>query len=159
MKIVYHCYGGAHSSVVAAGVHLGHVPTDRIPTTAEFQRLNLFDVTVGKDHGLIRFMGRDEYGNEIYTMGRRNAGKQISGVLCGLAEIIGAPGDLVMVDVLAYVNWLMMVGGYTSRKLGLVKLGRPVVIWGVQRFFWDIVNVVMKIKLTVASDNLLIQSR
>jgi hypothetical protein len=145
--------------VVAAGVHLGQVPTDRIPTAAEFQRLNLFDVTVGKDHGLIRFMGRDEYGNEIYTMGRRNAGKQISGVLCGLAAIIGAPGDLVMVDVLAYVNWLMMVGGYTSRKLGLVKLGRPVVIWGVQRFFWDIVNVVMKIKLTVASDNLLVQSR
>lgn len=159
MKIIYHCYGGAHSSVIAASVHLGLVPTDRIPTATEIQRLALFDGPVGKDHGLIRFMGRDEFGNEIYTMGRRNAGKQIERVLLGVAEILAGTGDLVMVDVLAYVNWVMVVGGYTSRKLGLVTLGRPIVTLGVQRFFWDVVNVVQKVKLTVASDNLLSRSR
>lgn len=159
MKIVYHCYGGAHSSVVAAGIHLGLVSTERIPTVKELQRIPLFDGPVGKEHGLIRFMGRDEFANDIYTMGRRNAGKQIERVLHGLAEILGGPKDLVMVDVLSYVNWLMVVGGYTSRKLGLVTFGRPIVTWGVQHFFWDIVNVVQRVKMTVASDNLLNRGR
>lgn len=159
VKIVYHCYGGAHSSVVAAGIHLGRVPTDRIPTAQELQRIPLFDGPVGKDHGLIRFMGRDEFGNDIYTLGRRNAGKQIERVLHGLAELVGGPKDLVMVDVLSYVNWIMVVGGYTSRKLGLVTFGRPIVTWGVQHFFWDIASVVQRVKMTVASDNLLTRGR
>lgn len=154
MKIVYHCYGGAHSSIMAAGVHLGLVPTDRTPTVEELRRIPLFDEPVGKDHGIIRFMGRDEYDNEIYTLGRRKVGIQIKKVLTGMADVAGISGELVLVDVLNYVNWQMMLGGFSSRKLGLVSLGRPVVTWGSQRFFWDIRNVVQQVKLTIASNNL-----
>jgi hypothetical protein len=31
MKIIYHCYGGTHSSVIAAAIHLGLLPEDRVP--------------------------------------------------------------------------------------------------------------------------------
>ncbi|HPZ72110.1 MAG TPA: DUF3189 family protein, partial [Peptococcaceae bacterium] len=33
MKIIYNCYGGAHSSVTAAALHLGLLPEAR-PATA-----------------------------------------------------------------------------------------------------------------------------
>ncbi|MGB3963216.1 MAG: DUF3189 family protein, partial [Tepidanaerobacteraceae bacterium] len=35
MKIFYCCYGSAHSSVVAASIHLGLLPSDRVPTSRE----------------------------------------------------------------------------------------------------------------------------
>ncbi|HEX3030904.1 MAG TPA: DUF3189 family protein [Bacillota bacterium] len=153
MKIVYHCYGGAHSSVVAAAVHLGRIPLDRLPGIKEIEALPLFDRPVAEDHGLIRFMGRDEYANDIFTLGCRNGGRQMESVLRGLAELIGPPDSFAMVDALPYVNWLMMLGGASSRRYGLTRFGRPIVAMGVQHFYWDIVNVVKRVKLTIASNN------
>jgi hypothetical protein len=35
MKIIYCCYGGSHSSVTAAAIHLDMLPLTRKPTSAE----------------------------------------------------------------------------------------------------------------------------
>lgn len=74
MKIIYNCYGGAHSSVTAAALHLGLLPEARPATAKELLSLPYYDAQVGKDHGRIRFMGFDEWGNEVYVVGKKNLG-------------------------------------------------------------------------------------
>ncbi len=66
MKIIYHCYGGSHSSVITAAIHLGFIPRDKIPKTEELMKLPFYDKQTDKDHGILRLMGKDDLGNEIY---------------------------------------------------------------------------------------------
>jgi xylulokinase len=42
MKIIYHCYGGSHSSVLAAAIHTGRLNPERLPTGEELMALPYF---------------------------------------------------------------------------------------------------------------------
>lgn len=147
MKLIYHCYGGAHSSVVAASLHVGLLAKDRSPTLEELLELPYFDIPRGKDHGQLQYFGTDEKGYEVYNLGRRNAAKQIESVLLGSKSVFPEiTGETILVDVLGYVNWIMVLGGYTSRKLGITRIGRPVVSVGTQKSFWKLVALVEQVK-------------
>ncbi|HEX3010797.1 MAG TPA: DUF3189 family protein, partial [Syntrophomonadaceae bacterium] len=39
MKIIYHCFGGSHSSVTAAAIHLGLIEKHRPPSMEELMSL------------------------------------------------------------------------------------------------------------------------
>ena len=152
MKIIYHCYGGAHSSVTAAAVHLGWLPTDRLPDKTELTRLPYFDRTTDEDHGHIRFMGPDNYGNEIFILGRRNCAKIFENMAKGLLEVFGEPKDeYLFFNVMPYVNWKMVLGGYTSRRLGITNFGRPIILAGVLASYWKIVSFVQRVIVTAAT--------
>lgn len=153
MKIIYHCYGGAHSSITAASVHLGWLPTDRIPSTRELHDLPYFDRTIQKDHGNIRFMGNDDFGNQVYVVGRRNMSHIFENMSYGLVDIYGLTGKIYLINVMPCVNWKMVIGGFTSRKLGITPLGRPIITAGVKYSYWQIVSLVQRIKVCLASDN------
>jgi len=166
MKIIYHCYGGAHSSVTAAAVHLGWLPTDRLPEAMELKNLPYFDRTTGKDHGYIRLMGCDRYGNEIFILGRRNCAKIFENMAKGLVTVFGESKDEYhFFDVMPYVNWKMVFGGFTSRKLGITYIGRPIILAGVLASYWKIVSFVQRVVVTTATksdkqnNSLLIQSK
>lgn len=149
MKIIYHCYGGAHSSVTAAAVHLGWLPTDRIPTEEMIASLPLFDLQTNKDHGHIRLLGVDEDNREIYVAGRRNAAPLFENMVKGMTEMLDRPQDEIrLVSVMPYVNWKMVVGGYTSRRLGVIKIGRPIVLTGIRYSYLKIVSLVHQVKMT-----------
>ena len=45
MKIIYHCFGGSHSSVSAAALHLGLLDRQRTPTEEELVRIPYYDKT------------------------------------------------------------------------------------------------------------------
>lgn len=150
MKIIYHCFGGAHSSVTAAAVHLGWLPTDRIPTEEMIASLPLFDQQTQKDHGHIHLLGIDENNHEIYVAGRRNAAGLFENMVSGLTDVIDRPKDGIRtVNVMPYVNWKMMFGGYTSRKLGVITIGRPIVLKGIRYSYLKIVSLVHQVKMTV----------
>ena len=154
MIIVYHCYGGAHSSVTAAAVHLGWLPAERIPESDEIRSIPYFDRPRAKDHGRLQFMGKDEFNNDIYAIGRRNNSQVIDNIVRGLAEIFKIPKDrLLLVNVMPYVNWKMVVGGFTSRKLGLTVVGRPIIISGIKFSYWKIVSMVNRVKVCKDSGN------
>ncbi len=154
MKIIYHCYGGAHSSVTAAAVHLGWLPTDRLPEKEELKQIPYFDRPVAKDHGHIRFMGRDEFGNDIYIASRRNESRVFENMLRGLMEIYRLPEqEFAIIDVMPYVNWKMVLGGFTSRRMGLTWPGRSIIIKGVRYSYWQIVSLVQRVKVMTASGN------
>ncbi|MGI5911508.1 MAG: DUF3189 family protein [Syntrophomonadaceae bacterium] len=142
MKIIYHCYGGSHSSVIAAALHLGLLPKNRIPTRDELMAIPYYDKTTNTDFGSIRFMGVDEYRNEVYVLGKKGMGDRYSNILMGIADILGCKDQLITVNCMNRVNWAMKIGGFSSRKIGIISLGRPVLVRGSQSAFMELVNLV-----------------
>ncbi|MDD4627268.1 MAG: DUF3189 family protein [Syntrophomonas sp.] len=142
MKIIYHCFGGSHSSVLAAALHLDLIDKKKIPGISEMMSIPYFDKTTKADFGSIRLMGVDEYHNEIYVLGKKNLGSRYGKILMGIAEILGVKEDLLTVDCMSRVNWSMKIGGFTSRRMGWSRLGRPVLGKGTEAAFLDLVNLV-----------------
>lgn len=142
MKVIYHCYGGAHSSVVAAALHLGLLDKGRPPSAQELLNLPYYDKTDGNDFGTMHFMGIDKCSNPVYAAGKKNMGEKYSKILMGIAEILGVEEELLLVDCFKRINWSMKLGGFTSRRLNLVYLGRPILNWGTQRAFSSLVDLV-----------------
>ena len=142
MKVIYHCYGGSHSSVTAAALHIGLISRNRPPSKEELLALPYFDRTNERDFGSIRFMGFDDYGNEIYILGKKNLGARYSNIIVGIADILGAKGQVIAVNCMKSINWAMKLGGFTSRKLGIPFLGRPVLSIGTRNAFFSLVNLV-----------------
>ncbi|MBS3899016.1 MAG: DUF3189 family protein [Dethiobacter sp.] len=145
-KIIYHCYGGAHSSVTAAAIHLGKLPRENTPTNDELLSLKLFDRLTKEGHGELHFAGVDEWQNQIYSVGCRNVGKAIERLLRGVADIFAQKEQLVFVDTLHCVTMKMRIGGYISRQLGLVEIGRPIVLQGTQEAYPQLVGLVSRIR-------------
>lgn len=142
MKIIYHCFGGSHSSVTAAALHLGLLSSDRPPTLEELLAIPYFDNTDKSNFGSIRFMGVDEYENVIYILGKKSLGDRYSNVLYGTAEILGVRDQILVVNTMPNVNWMMKFGGFISRRIGIVILGRPLVGIGTQQAFSALANIV-----------------
>jgi hypothetical protein len=142
MKVIYHCYGGSHSSVMAAALHLGLLAKDRLPTAEELIALPYYDKTTNADFGSVRFMGIDEYKNEVFVLGKKNMGDRYSNLLMGIAKILGAEEHLLVVNCMNRVNLAMKLGGFSSRKMGVVSLGRPVLVHGSRKAFLELVNLV-----------------
>ncbi|MGE5397215.1 MAG: DUF3189 family protein [Chitinophagales bacterium] len=147
MKIIYHCFGGSHSSVVSACIHLGLLPASRLPSNKELMALPLYDKTKSGDYGNIKYMGNDNHGNQIYILAKKHLGGRLNNVLNGLAELVGVKDQMIAVNTIPYINWAMMLGGFTSRRLGLPWLGRPVLFWGTRRAFFNLTSLVQAIKM------------
>ena len=149
MMVVYHCFGGTHTSAVAAAIHLGRLPRDRIPRAEELLRLPLFDRVSASDWGQLTEVGRDGFGHRVFVMGRGPGGvATVRALLSGFC-LAGGPGQgdgLLLVDTLPAAGWPMRVGGYLSRRVGLVSLGRPLVIWGTQKAYPRLVELVRQVE-------------
>lgn len=131
MIIIYHCFGGSHSSVVAAAVHLGLLPEGRVPSGRELRALPLFDRRSPRSHGVILPLGRDASGHEVCVLGAASCFPVLRRAVLGVAACLGVgTHDVVFVDTLPCVNWLMRLGGVISRTLRLPWLGRPLVSQG-----------------------------
>jgi len=161
MKIIYHCYGGAHSSVTAASIHLGLLPADRVPGLKAFWEIPYYDRQENDEHGHIFFMGLDEAGNEIFFSARRGRPLVFEGVFKSLASIFEVPAEeYLLVDVMKNVNWTMKLGGYLSRRCGFIKIGRPIVTRGTQAAYLQVVDLVQKVKKAIGGygeENTLLQ--
>lgn len=146
MKIIYHCFGGAHSSVTAANIHLGRLPKDRVPRNEELIGQYLFDCHKITDTGKMIFMGRDIFGNDIYVVGRRSRPHLLYNVVSGLSDVFQIDKNSYMLtDVSPCVNLTMKLGGFMSRRLGLITAGRPIVTWGTRRNYKKLLAEVEKV--------------
>lgn len=150
MIIVYHDVGGAHSTAVAANIHINKLPVDAVPSKEELLALPTFDKIEKNQIGKLIFIGEDENKNKVYTIGRQyspeiaiNAISDMYGILCGNND------GLYIVDTKPTVNLLMKIGGYASRKLQWVSFGRPIVTKGTQAAYMNIVEVVKGVKKNI----------
>ncbi len=147
MKIFYCCYGSAHSSVVAASIHLGLLPSNRVPTFREFIVLPHYDKTESFEIGTPFYMGKDEYNSEIFILGMGSERKLVKRAILSFLTHAGInTQDVMIIDTLKNVNLITKIGGFASRRLGLVTIGRPLTILGIQQRYRDFVKLVMQVK-------------
>jgi hypothetical protein len=147
MKIIYACYGGAHSSPLAAAIHLGRIRGEPLPSLGEIAQVLYFDRVDGEDRGRVLPVGTDEYGNAIYVLGRGSDARPIQQAVKSGYVLAGEdPRQLLFVNSLKAVNWEMRIGGFLSRRLGLVSLGRPLVTRGARRAYPRLAQIVAETK-------------
>lgn len=149
MKFIYHCFGGSHSSVTAAAIHVGLLSEERLPERQELLSLPYYDAQVSKDHGRIRFIGFDKAGNEVYITSKRNLGFIYEKIMRQILQVADRPelnGQLIFVNTMTVVNIFMIIGGYLSRRLGWTRLGRSIVIYGTRQSFHKFTHLVRQVK-------------
>ncbi|WP_353894382.1 DUF3189 family protein [Proteinivorax hydrogeniformans] len=130
MKIFYYCYGGAHSSVVAAAIHLEKVFP---PLTYEkVKQLPYFDLTSPKNRGVPIKLGEDCDKNEIYFVGFGKDKQLIVKFVESFLNAHGVEDDrYIMVDCLASISFYVKIGGFISKVLNLRKLGQMITAKGI----------------------------
>lgn len=88
-------------------------------------------------------MGTDVYGNSVYAVGKKNLGGRFEALLYDLAATLGVQRqEILLLNTSPLVNLFMRIGGFTSRRIGLTLLGRPVVVRGTRRAFASLVEFV-----------------
>jgi hypothetical protein len=151
MKVVYHCYGSAHSSVTAAALHLGLLPRDREPTDAELLAVPRFDRTRTRELGTPFFIGRDGAGRGVYALGRGPAARLVVNCLESLLlEADASPVAIVLVNALPAISLVTTIGGTLSRGFGLVWPGRPLALWGIRHCYPRFVRLVSETERLLA---------
>lgn len=142
MKFLYHCFGGTHSSVLAAAVHTGMLASGEAPAPDRLLSLPLFDKQDGNDYGRIHCYGADPAGNRVYVMGRRRHGAETEVILAGLHSAFAIQTGLKVVDSTPALNWSMQLGGFLSRAVGLKAIGRFLVTRGSRAAYRKVVALV-----------------
>jgi hypothetical protein len=151
MRVVFHCYGGTHASPVAAALYLGRLDEGRRPTLRRLLSLALFDRVSPRDFGRLIPVGEDRWGNRVYILGCGRYPDIVLRALEGFTDLLGLDADeLVLADVVPCINLLMRFGGYASRALGWVWLGRPLVAWGTLLAFPNLVSLAQETRQRVA---------
>jgi len=147
MKLVYHCFGGAHTSITCASIHLNYLPCDKIPSEKEFSSIPFYDETESYRVGTALFMGKDEQGIDVYVWGMKG-GKSlvIPSIRSYINQTNSKRNEILFVNALSNLHPLTSVGGIASRKLGLVSLGRAMTIKGIILKYPAFVELVTRVK-------------
>lgn len=147
MHVIYHCVGGAHSSVVASAIHLKKLPEDKIPSIDDILNISYFDAMTIKDRGKIVFRGTDEGGHRVYTMSRQFVPHLVIPVIEDTWRLLnGSLDNIMLISTLSTVNFMMRLGGFTSRRMNWVSFGRPIVARGTQQTYPNLVKIVQETK-------------
>ncbi|MDI3508082.1 MAG: hypothetical protein PWP48_15 [Clostridiales bacterium] len=147
MKLIYTCYGGSHSSVTAAAIHLGYLPCHGRSSYEQFYTIPFYDEMDEDQLGKWVFMGTDEFNNDIYICGVKGDKDLAINAVYSYLNISGMTADhIIMVDALITLHPLTSIGGYMSRHLNWVRLGRPLSIMGIMCTYDQFVRLVDKVK-------------
>ena len=147
MKLFYCCYGGAHTSVTCASIHLHYLPDDRIPEPIEFRGIPFYDKMDNHNLGTPVYVGTDELGWEIYIIGMKNVKELVIPAMksylnaCGINQM-----DFLPVNALVEIHPVTSIGGVPSRKLRIPPVGRPLTVWGIRKSYPKLVGLVRKVK-------------
>ncbi len=143
MIVIYHCYGGTHSSVVAAAIHTNKLPLNRLPTTTELKNLPFYDKVPPELIGTPFFYGTDKKNNRIYFLGMKKAENLNKRVIYSLLKIENIPSEkILLINTLKYINIWVRIGGFFSRRLGIIKPGRNLTIYGIKKNYNKFVDLV-----------------
>ncbi len=151
MIILYHCYGGTHSSVLAAAIHLNILPEHRLPTFNEIASLPQYDRRNNSEIGEPVFYGKDEFGNKVYIQGMGKAERIVKNLLDSFLKIKGISKKQVkLINTLGNINTITRVGGFLSRNLGLIIPGRRLTVWGIQLNYSKFLKTVKRVKKEIS---------
>lgn len=148
LHIVYTCFGGTHSSPVAAAIHLGTLPRDRVPTPQQILETPLFDAVGPEQRGRLTLAGVDRDGHRVYVVGRgTESAEAVRNLIASSCMLLaGQAKPLLVFDTLPCVNVLMRIGGWLSREAGRVRIGRPIVVYGTLLAYPRLVRLVREVE-------------
>ena len=150
MIIIYHDVGGTHSTAVAANIHINNLPIDKVPDKNEILSLPTFDKIRKSQLGHLLYIGEDEFGFKVYTLGRKYKPNLVIPAMVDSFNIAGIkPEELYIVDTHPTVNIWMKIGVFSSRGLNLVTFGRPIVTYGTLKTYENIATIVRGVKETI----------
>ncbi len=129
--------------MTAAAVHAGLLARDKTPSRLELVSLPYFDAQKAGDHGFLQYMGKGNDGSLIYSVGFETASAPVIKAAKNLFSLGKAEiGKVTYVETRLVINKWMVLGGISSRLLGLTFIGRPLVTWGTQLAYRQIVSLV-----------------
>lgn len=154
MIVIYHDIGGTHSSATAANIHVNRLSEERVPDKQTLLSLPTFDRITRNDWGRLIYIGDDEFGAKVYTLCRQYASSIVIPAITDIYNIInnttGNEG-LFLVNTSPAVNSWMAIGGFMSRRLNMVAIGRHIVTMGTIKAYMNIVNIVRTVKSEIRS--------
>lgn len=136
VEVIYCCYAGAHTSITAAALHVRLLAPKHQPTVSDILSLPYFDTTSQDQIGRVFKYGSDQRGNNIYVAalgpGRQAtlAALKLMLLECGVTD-----DNSLIVNALSCVSLGVRVGGFISRRLGIVTLGRLMCARGIVNHF------------------------
>ncbi|HYE81276.1 MAG TPA: DUF3189 family protein [Clostridia bacterium] len=149
MVIIYNCYGGTHSSILASAIHLKNLPVNQIPTNQEILKVEYFNKLTYSDMGRLLFHGVDDEGNKVYTIGRgisKALVPAMRNLVIALCRDNGINEHFLFVNCSPTVPPLMTMGGFFSRALHMDFIGVPLLIAGTKQTYYNITKLVEKSK-------------
>ncbi|HBI56195.1 MAG TPA: hypothetical protein DDY38_05155, partial [Firmicutes bacterium] len=109
----------------------------------ELVSLPYFDAQKADDHGFLQYMGKSKDGSMVFSVGFETASAPVIKAAKNLFSLGKASiGKVDYVETRPVINMLMIIGGISSRRLGLTFVGRPLVSWGTQLAYKQIVALV-----------------
>ncbi|MGB9678656.1 MAG: DUF3189 family protein [Thermoanaerobacteraceae bacterium] len=147
MVIIYMCYGSAHSSVVAASIHVGLLPVNRIPTYKEIVSLPHYDKTRSNQIGIPFYFGKDEFNNNVYIVGAKSGRKIVIKAIYSFMSLYGiTEKEILIIDALPTIGLTTKIGGITSRRFGIISIGRPITVYGIIKKYNNFIKLVSDVK-------------
>ncbi|MGI6364416.1 MAG: DUF3189 family protein [Bacillota bacterium] len=141
MVFFYHCYRGAHLSIVAAALHLGKL--DSRSGIKDILELEYFDKLQIQDLGIPVLAGRDQDNNPVYFLGLGRGSRIFARFAGSLTEELELKVEYKAVDCLPCLTPLIRIGGFISRYRPLRRIGRTLAAWGVHRNLRQIAALVL----------------
>ncbi len=146
-RLFFQGYGGDHSSLIAAAIYLGLLPGDRVPSQAEILSLRHFDGLSNDELGRVLFLGTDERGIDVYVIGSGPARDMVPRAVRSFLGLNGLePGLAEFVDCLPLAGLLTRAGGFLSRRLGLIWIGRNLAAYGIRRNYRRFVGLAQSVR-------------
>lgn len=109
--------------------------------------LPYFDTQKSHDHGLLQFLGTDDHGSLVFSVGLETAAQPVLAAMGTLLSIANIDiGHVQFIDTMPTVNLYMKIGGVCSRVFGLKGIGRPLVIHGTRLAYAKILQLVATVK-------------
>ncbi|MEW5784761.1 MAG: DUF3189 family protein [Bacillota bacterium] len=141
MIIIFQCYGGTHTSVTAASIYTGLLPRGRRPTDRELIALPYFDRLCKSKIGYLHYIGADRQGHRVFTLGSGSWGLQVRAIITAYLSHVQPSGlRVALIDCSGSLTMPIRLGGFLSRRLGLVAVGRPLVSFGIRTAYRSLLS-------------------
>ncbi|MDY0396117.1 DUF3189 family protein [Virgibacillus halophilus] len=156
MIYIYNDYGGTHTTALAAAYHLKQLPqSEKTLPSDEILNVRYFNQLTKKDFGKLIFHGKDEDGNEVYTIGRKR-NKLVVPALKELTLLLQSKFNhhekIIFSNTSPTVPIVMSFGGFFSRGLKMDFIGVPLLVKGAKQCCDNIYRLVENTK-QVAKDS------
>jgi len=151
--MIYYSDEIAQISQVAGLIHLNKLPMDRVPTVDQLLEICTFASTV---QGMPLFLGKDEFGNEVF---RINFGKASGLGLQTVYYLLTAffnpvdsnltdsnPLDWKFFKVCSMPKYLTKISAFILHTLRMDQPGKILVVYGIQKIYREIAGLVKTTK-------------